>query len=636
MKKRGRQDIAFEESIGDDWNRDLNVVEVPLPSRPLWYLGAAILVIGIIIIGRIGYLALVRGAYYEARAEQNVANLVSTPAPRGIIYDREGNALVANKAAFAALLNPRVFFLTPSLQTSTLAAVQSILGMDPETVMGLLSQKSAEDFATPVVLAENLDENQLVNLQALNLPAVSIESTFERKYTGGPAFSSVLGYIGRVSKSDLEANVNFTAQDFIGKSGVEAFYNKTLEGTPGVNVILKDARGAVLHQESRSAPTIGTSLKLTIDGGLQTYLHDRLASGLRSLGRQVGIGLVMDPETGEVLSLVNLPDFDNNLLSNPMGKNAEVQSLLTSPQKPLFDRAVSGMYNPGSTIKPLVGIGALKDGVIDPARQIFSPGFLLVPNPYNSSTPSKYLDWRYQGNVDMASAIAQSSDVYFYVVGGGSPAESIPLLNDQSDYGIAGLGISRLNGWWQRFGLGLPTGIDMPNEAPGFLPTPEWKQKALGTPWLLGDTYNVSIGQGDLLLTPLQLLSYIGAVGNGGKIYRPFVNASSTPALNKDISDLAPQIQEIQKGMRETVTSPKGTAYTMNDLPFPVCAKTGSAQVQNNTQENALFVGYAPCDHPKIALLILIENSKEGSLNAVPIAKDVLSWYYENRIATQK
>lgn len=232
----------------------------------------------------------------------------------------------------------------------------------------------------------------------------------------------------------------------------------------------------------------------------------------------------------------------------------------------------------------------------------------------------------------MASALAQSSDVYFYIVGGGSPAMSTPPLNDQSDYGISGLGISRLHNWWQTFALGKTTGIDLPNEGAGFLPTPDWKQSKLGTPWLLGDTYNVSIGQGDLLLTPLQLLDYIDAIANGGTIWRPFLNASSTPQAIADLTGLLPQIQEVRQGMRETVTSPLGTAYTMDDLPFPVCAKTGSAQVQDNTQENALFVGYAPCDHPQIAVLILIENSLQGSLNAVPIAKQVMNWYYQNRI----
>lgn len=255
-----------------------------------------------------------------------------------------------------------------------------------------------------------------------------------------------------------------------------------------------------------------------------------------------------------------------------------------------------------------------------------------MPNPYNPASPSKHLDWQYQGSVNLTSALAQSSDVYFYIVGGGSPAKSTPLLNDPSDYGISGLGIDRLHTWWQKFGFGTSTGIDLPSESIGFLPTPAWKQKHSGTPWLLGDTYNVSIGQGDLLVTPIQLIDYIGAIANGGDIYRPFLNASSTPVVAEDLTSLAAEIKQVQEGMKAGVTSPKGTSYTLHNLPFSVCAKTGSAQVENNTQENALFVGYAPCDNPQIAILILIENSRAGSLNAVPVAGDVLNWYYENRI----
>jgi penicillin-binding protein 2 len=636
-KNNNDDGLAFEDSLNDDWSRDLNTVEVPLGTRPLLYLGLTISVIALIVLGRVAYLNLWKGGYYQARAQDNMAQAQTSPAPRGVIYDREGNALVENQAAFAATLNARAFLADPALQSSTLDAVQTILGIASDTVWSMLRENSQQDFATPVILAENLTPTQLVNLKALTTSTINIQSDFERQYLDGPAFASVIGYTGRVSKADLDNGPALTSQDFVGKAGIEQFYDATLRGTPGVNVLFTNARGQVLRTEEKSVPTVGASVHLTIDGGLQSYVYARLASGLQSLNRPVGIALAINPQTGEVLSLVNLPGFDNNLFSHPASSTAQIQSLLTSANKPLFDRVVSGFYNPGSTIKPLDGVAALKENVIDPSRTIFSPGYILVPNPYNSSTPTKYLDWRYQGSVNLASALAQSSDVYFYVVVGGSPSNpaSTPMLNDPSDYGVSGLGITKLDEWWKTFGLGKPAGIDMPNEAAGFLPTPDWKQSKQGTPWLLGDTYNVAIGQGDLLLSPVQLLDYISGIANGGKIYKPFLNASSTPQVNEDLTDLLPQIQEVQKGMRLAVTSPQGTAYTLNNLPADVCAKTGSAQVQNNQQENAIFVGYMPCNNPQIALLILIENSKQGSLNAVPIAKDVLNWYYDNRLNGQ-
>lgn len=629
-RRRQKKTVAFEESLDDEWDRDAGVIEVSLGNRPFFYLGIVISVIVLSVAIKILFFAA-NGNYYSARSKENATQSKMTAAPRGLIYDKEGDVIAENTATFAVTLDPREFLGNENMQTATLAAIQNIFGISSDEVWSLVKEGGTQDFAVPIVLSEDVSQNQLVNIEALNLPALVIKSDFERDYPKGSVFSTVLGYVGRVNESDIKNNPGLSGGDFIGKTGIEAFYDDALRGTPGVDIAFTNAQGNVLTKEVKSQPVIGHPLQLTIDGGLQSYFYSRLESGLSALGRRIGVGIAIDPQTGEVLSLVNLPGFDNNVFSGS-GHSAEIQSLLSSSDEPLFDRAVSGMYDPGSTIKPLDGVAALHDGVIDSTREIFSPGYLLVPNPYNANAPSRYLDWKYQGNVNLASALAQSSDVYFYIVGGGSPAVSTPLLNDSKDYGISGLGINRLHSWWEEFGLGKPTGIDMPGEKSGFLPTPEWKQQKMGTPWLLGDTYNVSIGQGDLLLTPFQLMDYIGAIANGGKIYRPFLNASSTPSVSEDLSSLLPEIKEVQKGLRETVTSPAGTAYTMNDLPFSVCAKTGSAQVKNNQQENALFVGYAPCDDPKIAILILIENSREGSLNAVPVAKDVMNWYYENRM----
>ncbi len=598
MKKNRNIDVAFEDSLSDDWSRDIKIAEVPIGNRPLLYVGFAACAVTLAIMAQIVYLNFSRSAYYRARAADNVLQANETPGPRGEILDKEGDVLAEDTAAFSALLNVRVFLNgDPLLQSSTIAAAQSILGISPNDFSSLVAQASVSSFATPVVLNENLTQVELVDLQAQNLPTIEIQSDFARTYPNGPVFSSLVGYTGRVSQADLRADPNLSSSDFVGRTGVEAYYDSTLRGVPGVTLEYKNALGQALGQAQQSNPTTGAPLTLTIDGGLQTYFYNRLASGLASLGRVVGLGLAIDPQNGQILALVNLPGYDNNVFSNPGATSsiAEIQRLLTSSDEPLFNRAVSGNYNPGSTIKPLDAVAGLKESVIDPSREIFSPGYLLVPNPYNSSTPTRYADWQYQGKVDLASALAQSSDVYFYLVGGGSPV-STPMLNDPSDYGISGLGITKLYQWGQTFGLGKPTGVDLPAEASGFLPTPAWKQSKMGTPWLLGDTYNVSIGQGDLLLTPLQLLSYIDAIANGGTIWRPYVNASSTPHVNEDLTSLLPQIQDVQLGMWDGVTTPRGTSYTLHTLPFPVCAKTGSAQVHDNSQENALFVGYAPCD----------------------------------------
>jgi penicillin-binding protein 2 len=523
------------------------------------------------------------------------------------------------------------------VQSSTLAEAQGILGVSSSTVWSLLDQSEAQDFSTPVVLAQDLNQSELIDLQALGASStIEGESDFERYYPNGPIFSSVVGYVGRVSQADLTNNATLTADDFVGKMGIEEEYDTALQGTSGVDIKFTDAYGKVLGEEQQSASTIGGSVRLTIDGGLQTEMYDSIAQELAVLGRQVGVGLAINPQTGAVLGLVNLPGFDNNAFENPASSTAEIQNYLTSPLKPLFNRVVSGQYQPGSTIKPLDGVAALKEGVITPDRQLYSPGYLMVPNPYNATSPTRYADWEPHGYIDLASALAQSSDVYFYIVGGGSPEYTTPPLNNPIDYGINGLGAAKLYDWWTTFGLGKPTGIDLPSEAAGFLPTPAWWSTVSTRPWSLGDTYNVSIGQGSLAVTPIQLLSYIDAIANGGTIYKPFLNASDTPVVNENLTYLLPQIQQVQQGMLAAVADPRGTAYTMDNLPAQACAKTGSAQVQNNQEENALFVGYFPCTNPQIALLLLIENSKQGSLNAVPIAKNVFDWYYYNRIVPGK
>ncbi|MFZ2253128.1 MAG: penicillin-binding transpeptidase domain-containing protein, partial [Minisyncoccia bacterium] len=324
------------------------------------------------------------------------------------------------------------------------------------------------------------------------------------------------------------------------------------------------------------------------------------------------VGIAIDPRNGEVLALVSVPGFDAN----------NVVGFLNQPNQPFFNRAIAGLYAPGSTIKPLVAAAALNENIIDTKKEIFSAGYIEIPNPYHPEQPSIFLDWKANGWVDFYSAIARSCNIYFYALGGG--------LED-----VKGLGISKLRDYWQRFGLGSKTDIDLVGEKDGVLPAPS-------SNWRLGDTYNVSIGQGDLLVTPLQLVNYITAIANGGRIYEPRI-ARTEPKIIRDLGYLKTDFFEVEKGMIDATQKPYGTAYLLNDLPLVVAAKTGTAQVNFNTKVNALFVGYGPvypvrnyisngAPDPRIAVLVLIENAREGSLNVVPIAKDVFRWYYENRL----
>jgi penicillin-binding protein 2 len=581
--------------------------------------GIFILLLATVVLGRIFFLNWSNGAFYVDRAEANLGKYERVAAARGVITDRYGTVLAENKAVFSGYLDIREFLRNEDIQNPTLKGMREVLGISAEDAWNLIRSKNLEKSIEPLILKVDLSQRELVALKELDLPTLLVREGFRRDYPDGRMFSSVLGYIGLPTAKDLEKRPELSGEDFIGKAGVEAYYEDDLRGIPGLKVKLRDARGQELDEHERSAPESGKTLQLTLDADLQRYFYDRMSAALTALDRTGGIGMAMNPKTGEVLALVNFPVYDNNIFTLS-GFGEERLSLLRDTTRPLFDRAISGVYSPGSTIKPLVGVAALAERIIEPERTIFSPGYLDIPNPYQPDKPTRFVDWRFQGEVDLGAALAQSSNVYFYEVGGGAS-------------GIAGLGITRLRQWWQKFGLEEPTGIDMPGEATGFLPSPEWKERRFGRPWLLGDTYNVSIGQGDLQVTPIALLNYISAIANGGVFHRPVVNGSAERKILRDLSRYSYEIKEVQKGMLQAVEAKMGTAHTMNDLPFRVGGKTGSAQINNNANENAFFVGYAPYENPEIAILVMVEDAKQGSLNAVPIAKDVLNWYHGHRIA---
>ncbi|MEK7193654.1 MAG: penicillin-binding transpeptidase domain-containing protein [Patescibacteria group bacterium] len=623
--KKSHRELFIEETLGEAFGEYAELVEVPLAKRTIIVSGIIFFLVGSLVAGRILMIASQAGAYTKQSAI-NAAERQELIAPRGLIHDRFGKILAENKPSFLLYLDVKEFLKHPELTTDVFEAVQKNAGLSAEEIGNLLKNAELTQRSGKILLVNDLSQSALIALKSLNLSPLYIEDGFKRYYPYGKTFASVIGYTAAVSGKDLEKDPTLGDQAQIGRTGIEAFYDKVLRGTTGVIRQFRNAHGEAVGDAEVKEPEIGAPLRLTLDAEFQEYFSKRFTEGLRVLGRTTGVGIAINPQTGEILALLNFPGFDHNIFSGS-GHNDEKKELLNSPLRPLFNRAISGFYNPGSTIKPLVGVAALKEGVIRPDRTIFSPGYLDVPNPYDPEKPTRFLDWRYQGDVNITSAIAQSSNVYFYTVGGG--------FGD-----IKGLGISRLVEWWKKFGLGSSTGVDLPGEADGFLPNPQEKEKKTGRPWLLGDTFNVSIGQGDLLLTPLQIINYISGISTGGIIRRPFLNANERiPEVLADLTLLAPEIKEVQKGMRSAVEAPLGTAYLLKNLPFRVAAKTGSAQIQNNTQENAFFVGYAPAgadEKPQIAILVLIERSREGSLNTLPIAKDTLNWYYEHRVKNEK
>ncbi|MEK7650935.1 MAG: penicillin-binding protein 2 [Patescibacteria group bacterium] len=608
------EDILTDRTVEED------LLEIPLTDRVFRNFIILVALVFLAVFAQFVNLAVLNHEPYSRRATANMSDIKTEPAPRGIIYDRFGKAMVENEPAFDAYLVPKSLPKTSAERRMAIGDVLNTLGLYENEVLGALEERDW-NLTDRFLLKPDLDHDELVSLSAANLPGLEIDPSFRRVQTPLFKFSHVVGYTGLANKSDMKKDSELHIDDQVGRNGLEAFYDGYLRGTSGEKVALTNAVGGTEKERTVQEPIPGNNLTSFIDRDLQTYIYDRLSQALRDLGRDTGLAIAMDPRNGEVLSLVNIPSFD----SNKIGK------YLTSANQPLFNRAISGIYNPGSTIKPLVGTAALTEGILDPKHQIYSPGYLDVPNPYNPEHPSRFLDWRPQGWVDLYSALARSSNVYFYSVGGG--------FGDQK-----GLGIERLKKWWHNFGLDEKTNIDLTGEDAGFLPDPAWKERVKGEPWRLGDTFNVSIGQGDFSVTPIELLNYINAVANGGKLNKPRVMneiknikgetiLKNEAAILRDLSaEIGPALAEVRKGMREGVIRDYGTSYLLHDLPIPVAAKTGSAQVSNNTKTNAFFVGFAPYDDPKIAILILVENAREGSLNVVPVARDVFLWYYNNRI----
>lgn len=616
-----RDEFGLEHSIIESGiKRDLGILELPLSKNAFRLISVGgLILIGLIFL-RVAYLNFLNGGFYVARAESNVMKSVTLPAVRGLIYDRYGKVMAQNESAYRVVLNAGMVRREKMDLEEIIYSLSPILEMTPEEIWDIIKKANLEKTAL-ITLARNVGSEEVEAIRKMENKALEIQDDYRRQYPLGPAFSHLLGYTGVLQYGDLT-----------GKAGLEKYYDERISGEDGERILYRTAKGEVLDEKLLEAPVHGNNLYTTIDADLQEYFYARLTGALRSLGRNIGVGIAMNPQTGEVLALINEPSYDNNIFTD-LSKKKERAKVLTAQYQPLFNRAISGIYTPGSVVKPMVALAALKEGAVTPETEVFSAGFIEIPNPYNPDQPSRFLDWKPHGWVDVRSALARSSNIFFYAAIGG--------WKD-----VRGIGVEKLKEYWKIFGFGEKTGIDTEGESIGFLPDPEEKEIRTKDIWRLGDTYNVSIGQGDLQVTPIQILTQISAIANGGDWYKPYLvsaigdEVSTTtvnkPQITRNFSEFGSFIGEVQEGMKDTVRMSYGTAHMLADLPFESAGKTGSSQVANNARTNAFFVAYAPAENPQIAILVLVENAREGSLNAVPIGRDVLNWYYWNRLAPKE
>ena len=628
FKKKKKPHPDIEEAIAAG---DTKIIELPLSESALRLLGFVMVAVAIIAGLRLWHLVYANGEFYQSRAAANANEVRIIEAKRGLFLDRFGNELVENTSWFNVRLRINRF-----IKASTEEQTELIRELEKNKIIDAISLKEIMEETDieknpEIIIARSASQDSLTALKRFSPSFLIISEDYLRNYKYGRALSSVLGYVGLVSREDIVKNPGFHINDLIGKNGLELQYDQSLRGKNGRFIIYRNALGEILGEQTVAEPQDGTVLELNIDAEFQEYFYQRFKRTLSTLGRFAGVGIAIDPRNGEILAFMSFPDYDANIFSHA-DSSEERKKILEDNRKPLFNRAVSGVYNPGSTIKPLVAIAALSEGIITPETKVFSAGFIEIPNPYFPDRPSIFRDWKPHGWVNLYSALARSSNVFFYAAGGGFSAQMWRELVSGGE-NIKGLGISKLKTWWEKFGFGRKTGIDLPGETEGLLPSAEYKETRTGEIWRVGDTYNVSIGQGDFLVTPIQLVNYISAIANGGIFYEPrLVNGEPEIIAYHDFGSA---LDEVRKGMEDAVKQSYGTAFLLSDLPFKVSAKTGTAQTNSGAKANALFVGYAPADNPQIALLIIVEDVPEDSFVSVPLAREVLRWYYEHRIKNE-
>lgn len=434
----------------------------------------------------------------------------------------------------------------------------------------------------------------------------------KRIYTSSKGFAHLLGY---VSYPKRDQSGVFWQDEYLGKDGVERQYQNELAGVRGERIVEVTARQDIEAENVVVYPTHGENLVLTIDKGVQEKLYEGISELAKKAGFIAGAGIIMDVNSGEILAITSYPEYDNNLITNALSKEekAEVGEQLVDKRQRFLDRAVSGLFTPGSTVKPFFAYAALAENVIDEHKSIYSSGKLVIKNKYGGPD-TVFKDWKAHGYVNMREAIAESSDEYFYQIGGG--------YQDQK-----GLGIVRLGKYSNMFGFGTTTGIDLPDEEYGLIPSPEWKKKVFDEDWLLGNTYHSSIGQYGFQLTPLELVRGVASIANGGYLVTPHVLARiSTASSSLDLDQK--KLKVIREGMRMAVASDNGTAKTMRFDDLEVSAKSGTAETGARKQYvNSLMIGYFPSSAPKYAFVVVMERAPYSNTFGAGLAlKDTIRY----------
>lgn len=608
-------------------------LETPIKNHVIRRLFYFSILVFLILLGRSFYLQILRYDYYYAKSEKNASRVYQIPSLRGIIYDVKGNQLVFNEPAFDIVASPGEMPKDEEALGAAVEQIAAILGRGKEELQVVLNE--AKGSKNPFILFSNIPRDAALALEArsADFPGFRVQQTGIRQYKEAGVLSHILGYLGKLNEPEIKNNPDYSPTDYIGKIGLEASYEKILRGKPGLLEVEVDSLGRPKRESVIAEPENGKNLVLSLDLDLQKKLYEELEKEAKSLKVARGAALAMDPRSGEILAMVSLPAFDANLFGRGISTE-DYRKLIENSDKPLFNRAIAGTYPSGSVIKPLLASAALQENVISPEKTILSTGGINIINKYNNEVVYTFSDWKIGGHgaVNVIKAIAESVNTYFYTIGGG--------------YGdVKGLGVEKIKKYLELFGWGGALGIDLPGEKSGLIPDPQWKESVKGENWYIGDTYNISIGQGDIAITPLQATAAVVAVANGGVLYQPkflkkiAISEGKPEEQKESFEEVKPKILKqgfisaknleiVRRGMREAVVS--GSSRALFDLPVKAAGKTGTAQFAKN-KTHAWFSGFAPYENPEIVVTVLIEGGGEGSAAAVPVAKEVLKWYFEKQ-----
>jgi penicillin-binding protein 2 len=612
-------------------DNDAPTVEDEKSAKRFYGLFFGVFVLFALLFGRAFYLQVIKGQASLMYAQENRFRQHVIRAPRGLFYDRNKIPLVKNIPNYEVTVIPSDLPQTSVERNEIYLSLSKVIGL-PESEIKKITESKEDSkkisdskklaYTQPIVVSKSVSRD-------VSLVFESKQSEFRgfyvginpiREYLDSGLLSHAFGYVGRISEEELEKRKKeYILTDYIGKSGLEKNYESVLRGKSGAERVEVDSKGKIIRTYGQENPVIGDNIQLSIDFELQKKLTESLTKQMEVAKVKKAAAVAVNPQNGEVLAFVSLPSYDNNLFAKGISE-ADYNKLAKDENSPLLDRVISGEYPSGSIIKPYVAAAALEEGTVNESTTVQSTGGIKIGD-------ITFPDWKAggHGTTNVIKAIAESVNTYFYSIGGG--------YNN-----IRGLGPETIKKYLEKFGFNGPVGIDIGGESEGNIPDPEWKERVLNEPWYLGNTYNMSIGQGDLLVTPIQMANALQAVANGGTMYKLHFEKAILDASGNVKSEKSPEVVKkdfisaktidiVRRGMRATVTS--GSARSLSSLPVEAAGKTGTAQFgPNNSKKHAWFTAFAPFDKPTIAIVVLVEGGGEGSTYAVPVAKDTLQWYF--------